>query len=112
MKFDFRMDDEEAGDPDPCGRLRSNSFTSGLSINEFAAGASLGLEPLQFVQGYSVLAQSSPLYSGGVSMTGRRFLPTRIGPCGYTMNGHIRNMAAQGYWKRYRCPHVHQVITQ
>ena len=105
------MDDEEAGDPTHAGRLRSDSFTSGLSINEFAACASLGLEPLQFVQGYSVLAQSSPLYSGGVSMTGRRFVPTQIGPYGYMMNAHIRNMTAQGYWKRYRCPHVHQVIT-
>jgi uncharacterized protein YbjQ (UPF0145 family) len=105
------MDDEEAGDSTHAGRLRSDSFTSGLSINEFAACASLGLEPLQFVQGYSVLAQSSPLYSGGVSMTGRRFVPTQIGPYGYRMNAHIRNMTAQGYWKRYRCPHVHQVIT-
>jgi hypothetical protein len=102
--------DEEAVDPAHAVRLTSDSFTSGLSINEFAACASLGLEPLQFVQGYSVLAQSSPLYSGGVSMTGQRFVPSQIGPYAY-MNAHIRNMAAQGYWKRYRCPHVNQVIT-
>jgi hypothetical protein len=52
----------EEADPDPtrAERLRSPSFTSGLYINEFAVCASLGLEPLQFVQGYSVLAQSSP----------------------------------------------------
>lgn len=92
------------------GQLKSASFTSGLSINEFAACTSLGLEPLQFVQGYCVLAQSSPLYSGGVTMTGQRFAPSQLGPYGY-MNAHIRNMAAQGYWQRYRCPHVREVIT-
>jgi hypothetical protein len=102
----------EEADPDPthAERLRSPSFTSGLSINEFAACASLGLEPLQFVQGYAVLAQSTPLYSGGVSMMGQRFLPTQAGPYSY-MNAQMRNMAARGYWKRYRCPHVNQAIT-
>jgi hypothetical protein len=101
---------EAAPDPTHAGRLRSASFTSALSISEFAACASLGLEPLQFVQGYSVLAQSSPLYSGGVTMTGQRFLPIQAGPYSL-MNTHMRNMAAQGYWKRYRCPHVNQAIT-
>jgi len=102
--------EEAAPDPTHAGRLRSTSFTSGLSINEFAACASLGLEPLQFVQGYSVLAQFSPLYSGGVTMTGQRFLPKQMGTQGY-MNARMSNMAAQGYWKRYRCPHVNQAIT-
>jgi hypothetical protein len=102
--------DEEAGDAAHARRLKSGSFTSGLSINEFAACTSLGLEPLQFVQGYSVLAQSSPMYSGGINHAGLRFAPTLTGPYGY-INAHIRNMAAQGYWKRYRCPHVNQVIT-
>jgi len=82
--------DEEVGDPADAERLSSGSFTSGLSVSEFAACASLGLEPLQFVQGYAVLAQSSLLYSGGVSMTGQRFIPTPMGPYGY-MNAHIRN---------------------
>ena len=102
--------DEEAGDPAHARRLKPGSFTSGLSINEFAACASLGLEPLQFVQGYSVLAESSPMYSGGISMTGQRFVPTQMGTYAY-MNAYIRNMATQGYWKRYRCPHVSQAIT-
>jgi uncharacterized protein YbjQ (UPF0145 family) len=102
--------DEEVADLAHAGRPGSGSFTSSLSINEFAACASLGLEPLQFVQGYSVLAQSSPLYSGGISITGQRFVPTQMGPYGY-MSRHIRNMAAQGYWKRYRCPHTSQVMT-
>lgn len=53
--------DEEVIQPTDGPRLRSESFTSGLSVNEFAACASLGLEPLQFVQGYAVLAQTSPL---------------------------------------------------
>ena len=97
---------EAAPDPTQSGRLRSASFTSGLSINEFAACASLGLEPLQFVQGYAVLAQTPPLYSGGVTMTGQRFVP-RAGTQGY-MNTRMRNMAAQGYWKSYRCPHINQ----
>lgn len=99
---------EAAPDPTQSGRLRSKSFTSGLSVNEFAACASLGLEPLQFVQGY-VLAETLPLYSGGVTMTGQRFLP-RAGTQGY-MNTRMRNMASQGYWKSYRCPHINQAIT-
>jgi Putative heavy-metal-binding len=101
----------EEGDPDPthADRLRSPGFTSGLSINEFAACTSLGLEPLQFVQGYAVLAQTPPMYSGGVTMVGQRFVP-QAGTQSY-MNARMRNMAAQGYWKRYRCPHVNQAIT-
>jgi uncharacterized protein YbjQ (UPF0145 family) len=101
--------EEAAPDPTHAGRLGSTSFTSGLSINEFAACASPGLEPLQFVQGYAVLAQTPPLYSGGVTMMGQRYLPT-MGTQGY-MNARMRNMAAQGYWKRYRCPHVNQAIS-
>ena len=101
--------EEAAPNPNNAERLRSASFTSGLSINEFAACVSLGLEPLQFVQGYAVLAQTPPLYSGGVTMMGQRFLPT-AGTQGY-MSARMRNMAAQGYWKRYRCPHVNQAIT-
>ncbi len=104
------MDDKETVGSADADRLNSASFTSGLSINGFAACASLGLEPLQFVQGYCVLAHSSPLYTGGVTLTGQRFVPIQTGPYGY-LNSHIRNMAAQGYWKRYRCPHVKQVIT-
>ena len=64
---------------------------------------------MQFVQGYAVLAQTPPLYSGGVTMTGQRFVP-RAGTQGY-MNTRMRNMAAQGYWKSYRCPHINQAIT-
>ena len=92
------------------GRLRSASFTSALSINEFAACASLGLEPLQFVQGYSVLAQSSPLYSGW-RHDDRAALSSYRRALQRYMNTRMRNMAAQGYWKRYRCPHVNQAIT-
>ena len=66
--------EEADSDPTHAERLRSPSFTSGLSINEFAACASLGLEPLQFVQGYAVPAQSTPLYSGGVSMAMNRYV--------------------------------------
>lgn len=98
---------DEDPDPDPDGRLDSSTFTSALSVNEFAACTMLGLEPVQMVQGYAVLAQSSPLYSGWVSMTGQRFTPGRssTGPYAY-MNTLMRKMASQGYWKRYRCPHV------
>lgn len=101
---------EKVAQPMDGPRLRSGSFTSGLSVNVFAACASLGLEPLKFVQGYAVLAQTSPHYSGGVSMTGQRFVPTSMGSRGF-MNARMRSMASHGYWKRYRCPHVNQAIT-
>jgi uncharacterized protein YbjQ (UPF0145 family) len=101
--------EEAATDLTRAERLRSPSFTSGLSVNEFAACALLGLEPLQFVQGCAVLGQTPPLYSGGVTMMGQRFVPT-AGTQGY-MNARMRKMSAQGYWKRYRCPHLNQAIT-
>jgi hypothetical protein len=101
---------EETGQTTRGPRLKSGSFTSGLSINEFAACASLGVEPLRLVQGYAVLAQTPPLYSGGVTMTGQRFVPTQTGARGY-MNARMRSMASKGYWKSYRCPHINQAIT-
>ena len=99
-------------DPAHSRRLKSSGFTSALSINEFAACGALGLEPLALVQGYAVLASSSPLYTGSVTMLGQRFTPTlsRVGPYSY-MNAQMRKMAAQGYWQRYRCPHVTQPVT-
>jgi hypothetical protein len=104
--------DREQSDPADSSRLRSSGFTSALSVNEFAACAALGLEPLALVQGYAVLASSSPLYTGGVSMIGQRFTPTlnQVGPYSF-MNAQMRKMAAQGYWQRYRCPHVNQPVT-
>jgi hypothetical protein len=104
--------DREDSDPAHSRRLRSTGFTSALSINEFAACTALGLEPLALVQGYAVLASSSPLYTGGVSMIGQRFAPTlnQVGPYSF-MNAQMRRMAAQGYWQRYRCPHVNEPVT-
>ena len=104
--------DPEDSDPAHPSRLTSTGFTSALSINEFAACTALGLEPLALVQGYAVLASSSPLYTGGVSMIGQRFAPTlnRVGPYSF-INAQMRKMAAQGYWQRYRCPHVNQPVT-
>jgi uncharacterized protein YbjQ (UPF0145 family) len=104
----------DRGDSDPAHsrRLKSSGFTSALSINEFAACTALGLEPVALVQGYAVLASSPPLYTGGVSMIGQRFTPTlnQIGPYSY-MNAQLRKMATQGYWQRYRCPHMTHVVT-
>jgi hypothetical protein len=90
------------------GRFKSEAFTSRLSINDFAACAALGLEPVQMVQGSAVLAQSQPLYSGGVTMTGQRFAPSRS--IGYVSNLYRKQMS-QGYWRRYRCPHTYEVIS-
>jgi hypothetical protein len=89
-------------------RLKSEAFTSALSINDFAACAALGLEPVQMVQGSAVLAQSQPLYSGGVSMTGQRFAPSQS--FGYTTSLYRKQMS-QGYWRRYKCPHTYDVIS-
>lgn len=104
--------DREDGDPAHPRRLTSSGFTSGLSVNEFAACTALGLEPVALVQGYAVLASSSPLYTGGVSTIGQRFTPTlnQVGQYSF-MNAQMRKMAAQGYWQRYRCPHVSQPVT-
>jgi hypothetical protein len=104
--------EREDGEPAVSRRLTSTGFSSGLSINEFAACAALGLEPLALVQGYAVLATSPPLYSGAVTLAGQRFAPTlnNTGPYSF-MNTQLRKMAAQGYWHRYRCPHVNLPIS-
>jgi hypothetical protein len=88
--------------------MKSEAFTSNLSINEFATCTTLGLEPVQMVQGSAVLAMTQPLYTGGVTMTGQRFLPTQS--TSYMTNLY-RKLMAQGYWKSYRCPHINQAIT-
>ena len=65
------------------------------------------------VQGSAVLAHSPPLYSGGITMTGQRFTRSGdvVGTTGRIMNEQIRARMSQGYWKSYRCPHTHEVIT-
>jgi hypothetical protein len=49
-----------AGDvpPEAGGRLRSPAFSSGLSINDFAACRHLGLQPVALVQGFCVMGWS------------------------------------------------------
>ena len=50
-----------AGDlpPEAAGRLSSPVFSSGLSVNDFAACLQLGLRPVALVQGYCVMRWSS-----------------------------------------------------
>jgi uncharacterized protein YbjQ (UPF0145 family) len=93
-------------------RLESAAFTSTLSINDFAACASLGLEPVALVQGSTVVVPSTSLYSGGVTLTGQRFAPNGryYNTTCRTLNDQIRRQMSQGYWQRYRCPHTYDVI--
>jgi hypothetical protein len=92
-------------------RLDSGAFTSALSINEFSACVTLGLEPVAMVQGSAVVGQSPPLYSGGISMTGQRFTRngSAVGTTGRLMNDMNRKLMSQGYWKSYRCPHPYDM---
>jgi hypothetical protein len=92
-------------------RLDSGAFTSALSINDFSACVSLGLEPVAMVQGSAVLGQSPPIYSGGISMTGQRFTRngSAVGTTGRLMSDMNRKLMSQGYWKSYRCPHPYDM---
>ncbi|HZU73290.1 MAG TPA: heavy metal-binding domain-containing protein [Acidimicrobiales bacterium] len=77
-------------------RLRSSAFTSGLSVNDFAACLHMGLRPVAFVQGFCVMQWSwygagSPYMRGANPYSGRggRLYSESFGcPHGYVGSDH------------------------
>ena len=71
---------------DQSGGARSESFTSGLSVSDFAAVLAMGLEPVGLVQGFCAMQSSS-----------------------YAVGSLQRNLSpyreARGYVENYQCPH-------
>lgn len=75
--------------PESAGRLESGTFSSGLSVPDFAACLHMGMRPVGLVQGYCVMKWSwygsaSP-YSSAMMWSGR---------------------SSGGYLSSYNCPHV------
>ncbi|HQU26689.1 MAG TPA: hypothetical protein PLS29_06615 [Acidimicrobiales bacterium] len=68
-------------------RLAEGSFSSGLSVADFAACLSMGLEPLGLVQGFCAMQWGT--YGGGI-LAGAMAPPA---------------VAAGGYAEVYQCPH-------
>lgn len=84
------MPDEPADLPVEAGRrLRSATFTSGLSAPDFAAALQAGLTPVGLVQGFCVMRWS--WYGAGNTM---------LGP-----GGPYAGRAIGGYAESYTCPH-------
>ena len=74
--------------PEAAGRrLAEGSFSSGLSVPDFAACLSMGLEPLGLVQGFCAMQWGA--YGGGI-LAGAMGQPT---------------VATGGYNEVYQCPH-------
>ena len=83
------MGDRPADLPEALGRrISDGSFTSGLSVAEFAACLELGLEPVGLAQGFCAM-QWSTYAMGGAFARG-------IAPYGGGQGGYVEN---------YQCPH-------
>ena len=84
------MDTEPEDVPFEAGaRLRSGTFTSGLTAPDFAAALQMGLTPVGFVQGFCVM-QWSWYYAGSPYMRG-------VGP--------YAGRSGAGYQETFQCPH-------
>jgi hypothetical protein len=75
-------------------RLESSSFSSGLSVPDFAACLDLGLEPIALVQGFCVMQWG---WYGGLGSGFGRTMSPYIGVGGAQTPG--------AYSEIYRCPH-------
>ena len=116
--------------PEAEGRLTSGAFSSGLSVNDFAACLHMGLRPVALVQGYCVMrwswygmASPSPYRYGpgyGVGGYGRGFPGTAGGGFGFpgTAGGGFGGPFSgsrgwggpgrrPGTLSTYRCPHYY-----
>lgn len=71
---------------DVTGQARAESFTSGLSVSDFAACLAMGLEPVGLVQGFCAMQSSN--YAAGALQ--RNLSPYR---------------ETRGYVENYQCPH-------
>jgi hypothetical protein len=69
-------------------RLGEGAFSSGLSVNDFAACLEMGLEPVGLVQGFCAMQWGS--YGVG-------FMQRGMSPYGGAQGGYVEN---------YQCPHV------
>lgn len=69
-------------------RLAEGSFSSGLSVADFAACLAMGLEPAGLVQGFCAMQWGS--YLGGT------FMGRGVAPYGGSQGGYVQN---------YQCPH-------
>jgi hypothetical protein len=78
------------------GRLGRGAFSATLSMQDFAFCDSMGLEPLDLVEGYCVMTKRAPLYSGR---------PLGV-PAPYAARGtRLPSALDTAYTKTYRCPH-------
>jgi Putative heavy-metal-binding len=68
-------------------RLHEGAFSSGLSVNDFAACLEMGLEPAGLVQGFCAMQSSN---------FGRGMMQRGMSPYGGTGGGYVQN---------YQCPH-------
>lgn len=110
--------------PEAAGRLSAAAFSSGLSVNDFAACLHMGLRPVALVQGYCVMrwswfgASSAYRYGAGAygsgvggGVGGGRWLPgTAGGGFGGPFSGRAGGYggygsAGPGTLSTYRCPH-------
>ncbi len=80
-------------------RLESSTFSSGLSVPDFAACLELGLQPVALVQGFCVMQWG---FYGPGSGFGRGLSPY-TGYSGYGGYGGAQTPGA--YTETYRCPH-------
>lgn len=69
-------------------RLKGGAFSSGLSVNEFAACLDMGLQPVGLVQGFCAMQWST---------FGRGMMQRGLNPYGGNQGG--------GYVENYQCPH-------
>jgi hypothetical protein len=77
-------------------RLGRDAFSSTLTIQDFALCDSMGLEPLDLVEGYCVMTKRTPIYSG-------QPLATPTTPT--TRGNRSPSPLDTAYTKTYRCPH-------
>jgi len=94
--------------PDPHGdlpeaagrRMAEGSFTSGLTVPDFAASLHLGLEPVAFVQGFNVM-QWGWYRNAGPMGAGTLFGQPVGTPYG----------AAAGWSENWQCPHGYGILS-
>ncbi|MDA8047576.1 MAG: heavy metal-binding domain-containing protein [Actinomycetota bacterium] len=115
-----------AGDlpPEAAGRLRDGAFSSGLSVNEFAACLHMGMRPVALVQGYCVMRWSPYSTAGRYG-----YAPAGYSPTGYPPSSGYRSYPGApgsnqigagpffnpaynwtpppGALSNYRCPHYY-----
>jgi hypothetical protein len=102
--------------PEAAGRLTSSAFSSGLSVNDFAACLHMGMRPVALVQGYCVMRWSwygagnrygyGPGYGGGARVG---YPGTVGGGFGGPFAGGtgIYGRSLPGSLSTYQCPHYY-----